>query len=309
MTKLELNSDSYQIKNYELTPEGFLKFWMVAGIPNQELVYDGGRRKETINKEALFNEDSISTAIGKPVTFNHPPRPINSKNYKEYIKGTLLQEYSEDDNGALVLAGIVHDDATVQAILKGDVKYVSASYTADKTPNSDGVLEQTNRRYNHIAVLSSEYSPRAGENSKIIILDDTPPQVDNQEKPVEKPAENNIDAMEIQERVELLTDWKPILQKNNIAIDYNADANTIKRQILSIYYPEKTIKALNNDAVLQGFWLNFAANPISKTSEENEDSFDTGYARKQNSPHSVMNFDSYVDNVRDKFIALIEGKK
>lgn len=332
MSKLQLNSDSFQIKNYELTPEGFLKFWMVGGVPGQELVYDGGKRKEVINKDALFNEDSLSTAVGKPVTFNHPPRPINAKNYRDYSKGTLLQEYSEDDNGALVLAGIIHDDATVQAIMKGEVKYVSASYLADKTPNSDGVLEQTNRRYNHIAVLSKEYTPRAGESSKIVILDDTPPQQSDSEKDAdgnsdkgdvnastdksgktdntvekEKPV-SNIDAMEIQERVELLTDWKQVLQQNNIAIDYNADANTLKRQVLSVYYPEKTIKALNNDAVLQGFWLNFVSNP-QPAATSNDDGFDTGYNRKQNSPHATMNFDSNVDAARDKYISMIEGKK
>lgn len=312
MTKLQLNSDSYQIKNYELTPEGYLKFWMVGGIPGQELVYDGGKRKETINKDALFNEDSLSTAVGKPVTLNHPPRPINAKNYREFSKGTLLQEYSEDDNGALVLAGIVHDDATVQAIMKGEVKYVSASYLADKTANNDGVLEQSNRRYNHIALLSPEYSPRAGENSKIIILDDTPPHqsdsdsdktdVKAESKTEKETPKNNIDAMEIQERVELLTEWKKVLDENNLAIDFNSDSNTIKRQVLSIYYPEKTIKALNNDAVLQGFWLNFVSNPQQKTA--NDDGFGIGSGGR-----TGYNFDSDVDAIRNKYIARMEGKQ
>jgi hypothetical protein len=312
MAKLQLNSDSYQIKNYELTPEGYLKFWMVGGIPGQELLYDGGR-KEIINKDALFNEDSLSTAVGKPVSLNHPPRPINAKNYREYSKGSLLQEYSEDENGALVFAGIVHDDAIVQAIMKGEITHVSASYLAEKKANDDGILEQTNRKYNHIALLTKEFSPRAGENSKIIILDDTPPQADSDdtENKKEKPV-NNIDAMEIQERVELLTDWREVLEKNSIAIDYNADSNAIKRQILGIYYPEKTIKALNNDAILQGFWLNFISNPqpeITKNDDGSESGFNFDYSRKnQNSPHGSMNFDSDVEAIRNKYIAKMEGK-
>lgn len=305
MEKKSLNRDSYEIKNYEVTPEGYLKFWMVAGIPGKELVYDGGR-KEFINKDYLFDEKSIASAVGKPVCLNHPPRPINSKNYLQFSKGTLLQEYSDDENGSLVLSGIVHDGETVEKILKGEVKYVSASYTADKIQNDDGIFEQRNRKYNHIALLTEDFSPRAGENSKIVMhFEEMPIQKDEQEVVKETPSQN-IDAGEIEQRVEILASWKEILEKNNIAIDYNEDSKTLKRKILRIFYPEETIKALNNDSVLEGFWLNFISQAPASINEDGNRK-DLGYGRK-NSPHAGLNFDSEIDSIRNQFIAKMENR-
>ena len=183
----------------------------------------------------------------------------------------------------------------MKSVTEGRCKYVSASYLAEKTENNDGVLNQTNRQYNHFAILSDEYSPRAGEDSKIIILDDTTttpetmPQIDGIDMTPSMP--------DIAERVELLTTWKTILEENSLAIDYQSDSNSIKRQILSIYYPDNTIKSLNDDAVLKGFWLNFVSNNDTK---ENDKKIPTKIP---------LNFDSAVQDARTKYIAKMQGGK
>lgn len=164
-----LNTDSFKIKNYELTPEGYLKFWLVGGVPDQILDY--GTHKESINEDTLFNPQSVNSAVGKPISFNHPPSAIDVSNIRDYSKGTILQEYSkEPDTKALVLAGIVHDSELINEILSQKISYISAGYTAKKELNNDGILEQKSRHYNHFALLSEDYQPRAGANSKIILI-------------------------------------------------------------------------------------------------------------------------------------------
>lgn len=330
---IELNSDSFEIKNYELTPEGFLKFWLVGGIPGKELVYDGGR-KEIINSDALFDENSINSAVGKPISFNHPPRAITSKNYKQYSHGIVLQEYAKDDStGALVLAGIVHDADMVDGIMKGKYKYVSAGYSADKTPNNDGVLLQSNRSYNHFGILDENHAPRAGEESKIIKIDDSIDNsqsdagVNNNQQNLSKPAKtethiapastpqttNEDMTQEINERVDLLLEWKPVLLQNNKACSSNMDSKQIKRQVLSIYYPEKTMNLINADNI-DGVWLGFLTTANINTDAGENDTFAQSnlmnYRPKVTTPASqqVVNFDSAVDSAIDVFIKKMEGK-
>jgi hypothetical protein len=167
--KQHLNCDSYKIKNFERTPEGYLKTWIVAGIPDKILEYDGGK-KEKINSDALFDEKSVASAIGKPICMNHPPVPIDSRNFTKYAKGSILQQFDEDDAGGLVLSAIIHDADMADQIESGKIKYFSSGYGATKQLNSDGILDQTSRHYNHFAGLTPEYSPRAGESSIVLIF-------------------------------------------------------------------------------------------------------------------------------------------
>lgn len=319
---IELNADSFEIKNYEMTPQGYLKFWLVGGIPDKELVYDGGKRKEIINADNLFDEVSINSAVGKPVRLNHPPRPINSRNYKDNMHGVVLQEYSKDaDTGALVLAGIVHDADVVDGIMKNKYKYISAGYSATKTPNDDGVLVQSNREYDHFAVLSEEFAPRAGEESKVLILVDTVEKQQDATSTTTTSTNNNTVDMEklnqdIAGRVELLTTWKPILEEHKKAIDYNADSKAIKRQILSIYYPEKTMKFITNENI-DGVWVGFitTANLNSDAGDDvsdNQSHLPTSAYRMKTpvSKSSVVpaNYDATLDSEIEKFIKKMEGR-
>jgi hypothetical protein len=325
---LTLNADSFEIKNYELTKEGFLKFWFVGGIPDSELHYADplaidGKRREIINADALFNEDSINTAVGKPITLNHPPRAVNASNYRNFALGTILSEYQKDpETGALVMSGIIHDSVLADKVMKGEYKYVSMGYSTPKTLNDDGVLVQTLRDYNHGGVLDAEHMPRAGENSKIVILDET---VQKQSDAVLAeditPASattvipattEDIKTPEImqmpanmEEFLEILTAWKPVLDEHGKAINYNGDAKAVKRQIMSIFYPEKTMKSVKTENI-DGMWIGFLVNnDAQKTAVEgNEYAASTPASRT-----GIFNYDAEVDTARDAYIKKLESKK
>lgn len=286
---MQINTDSYEMaKNYEITPEGYLKFWLTGGIPNKELEYEDGRR-ESIKPEALFDEQSIKSAIGKPITLNHPPQAINSLNYRNFSCGIVMQEYTKDSEGALVLAGVIHDEDVVKSVIRGDLKYVSPGYTAKKESNMDGSYLQSNREYNHFALLTKEFAPRGGKQSKIHILSDMyQNQIDSNS------ANDKKMEAEIAERLELLTTWKNQLESNNISIDYSLDSKGIKRQILGIYYPEKTMK-LVNESNIDGCWLGFVTNTDTRNQTDLELLPDS-------------NFDSTTESVVEKFIKKMEGK-
>lgn len=267
MSNLILNVDSEEIKNYELTPEGYMRLWLAVGVADQDLVYDS--RVETIDLSALIDKSSINTAVGKPVVLNHPPQAVLSNNFSENAKGISLQEIATDSNTAF-MASVIWDDETISKIKNKEITHTSSAYIATKTPNQDGSkIKQTNRVYNHFAVLTPENAPRAGRNSRILLLNtDSQPTNNNGKTTTELSQPTmNIDSEEIKNRTELLVNYKAILDEKKIAIDYNLDSKGIKKLILSCYYPPQILNQINSDSVLDGFWLNFNVNQLQKNQE------------------------------------------
>jgi hypothetical protein len=285
---IPLNSDSYLIPNYELTKDDYLNCWAVLGVANQNLKYPD--RIEYTIPEHLFNEDSITTAMGKPICRTHPPRALNAHNRQKYAIGSLLQEYSQDGD-KLVMAAQIWHPPTIQEILQGKIKYTSAGYQPIKQLNEDGRYLQIFKEYNHLAVLPEDYAPRAGEQSRILNLDDSAePEELNMQQNNQQTNEN------IGERVELWSEWRPFIIANNKTIDFNLDSRGIKKLILSCIYPEKTLRSLNNDSLLDGFWINFELNKdsILDTRQEEQE-----YSQNQDSKTSAY----------DAYVAKITGKK
>lgn len=315
-----MNTDQFEIQKYELTKEGYLKLWMIAGVPDKVLDY--GNRREIINKDSLFNPDSLNTVVGKPITLNHPPVAVISDNIQKYYRGVALQTMDADDDGNLVIPAIIHDDATIKGILSGKYKYVSSAYSADKALNSDGILEQTNRHYNHFAILDNDNKPRAGNQSKVltdsmdndmenktddvVILDDkaggivdkvtvdSTPQPTTQPTPQPNPPLPIQNTDSISEKVELLVKWKPILDEKGVTINYDSDVKSLKKSILSTSYPPETISLLNENNI-DGFWLAFTMNTDSQNSKTSSQKLD--------------NFDSILESELSKYIDKITGVK
>ncbi len=72
----QVNVDA--IKQWEITPEGYLQIDIPIARPGV-LVYDRNRgdaftAKEYRSADELFNQDSMNTLIGKPVTVSLHPR-------------------------------------------------------------------------------------------------------------------------------------------------------------------------------------------------------------------------------------------
>lgn len=307
-----MNTDQFEIKKYELTKEGYLKLWMIAGVPDKVLDY--GDRKEVINRDSLFNQESLNSVVGKPITLNHPPVAVISDNIRQYYRGVALQTMDADENGNLVIPAIIHDSEIIQGILNRKYKYVSSAYSASKELNADGILEQSNRHYNHFAVLDEECKPRAGNESRVItdsepitmtdttndkpISDDKAVGVsDSQDskvtlEPVVSTPIQPINSDSISEKVELLVNWKPVLDAKGVTINYDSDIKGIKKTILSTNYPPETM-ALLNDANIDGFWLAFTMNKDSQ--------------KISPTPEKLDNFDSVLESELAKYTNKIAG--
>lgn len=294
MENLILNTDSQPIKNWEESRDGYMKLWLSIGVPNQDLNYDGNRI-EFIDKADLINPESINTAVGRPVVLNHPPVAVTANQFNNFAGGVSLQEYAQDSDGTVYMASVLWDDKLKSGVRNKEYTHTSSAYYATKTPNLDGKIKQTNRKYDHFAILSPEYTPKAGAKSKVLLLnmDSTTPSTS-----VINPM--NLDA-EVKTRTELWVDWLPILKEKGKTIDYNLDSRAIKKAVLSCFYPEQTINQLNVDSLLDGFWLNFVANPNplnpkNPVAPANAYSFNT-------------DGDDPVEAERQKYIDAVSGKK
>ena len=151
---------------------GFLKVPITAtrtGI----FVYkkpDGGSFKELRLPNEVFNDDSMDSLRGVPITNRHPTEMINSKNAKELTKGFSSDMVTRNDDKLETHATITHEDLIQELEANTSLREVSCGYelNLDFTP---GVYKgerydavQRNIRYNHIAVVDKG---RAGSSSRI----------------------------------------------------------------------------------------------------------------------------------------------
>lgn len=130
---------------------------------------DGSVVRELVTADALFNEESMSTLSGSPVTIGHPAVGLlNSQNASSYSKGAVAS--AKADGGNLGVGVTVTNDDAIAAVNRG-TRQLSPGYTAvmDYTP---GVTEdgqhydaiQVSRSYNHLAIVDSA---RGGPECKI----------------------------------------------------------------------------------------------------------------------------------------------
>jgi hypothetical protein len=177
----ELRVDTGKIFKSEKTEEGYLRVWMTVSRTG-ELQYrndDGSARTELVSHQTLFDQGSLNTAWGKPITDNHPRKNdqyilIDSSNTRDYQRGMTQQGMVVNDN-FLTVVGVITDGELIRKVESGE-NQVSAGYKASIVDRGDGKYEQMNRRYNHFAVLPKG---RAGEDVKVHLdcfrcdLDDT----------------------------------------------------------------------------------------------------------------------------------------
>lgn len=118
--------------------------WEV-GITDQKVVY--------VKREAqdVFDEDSMNSIKGKPVTLNHPDELVNSKNFKDYAVGFIDEVWRDGDNIVGVI--VIQDEKAIQAVETGELKDLSLGYTARLIKDEDGKLKQTEIVINHLAIV------------------------------------------------------------------------------------------------------------------------------------------------------------
>jgi hypothetical protein len=161
----EQRLDAGVIKDWRETPEGFLDVNITFSKVGS-LVYqrgDGTLQTEYLTEEELFNEDSLATATGKPVTWQHPPEWVTKDNARKYARGSTGTKIIKDTPFATILA-TVHDGELIDIIKSGKAKQVSAGYTTEVVKGDGGKLYQTARRYNHFSVVPQG---RAGADVRV----------------------------------------------------------------------------------------------------------------------------------------------
>lgn len=174
MDKIEIvdSAKSFAVKNYKEYPDGSLLCWFRVA---RDGVYDYGSHKDYLSKDQLFDDNSLNSIVGTPITLNHPERHIKNLDERARLSvGTILQETVEDKDGEthfLTVPGLITNEQVKQHIIRGDIRQVSPGHLTTRIKVDDSSLgyqyEQRDRQYNHVALVGEG---RAG-NAQIILND------------------------------------------------------------------------------------------------------------------------------------------
>jgi len=149
--------DRAPLANTERLPDGRLRvratFSRVG--PLNYLRADGTMQQEIVTADELFREDSLETAGLAPVTLGHPPDGmVTPKTWKKYAVGASGSTVIANRVDGLVdVVFVIGDEEAIEAVESGRATEVSAGYSTLVESRGDGRLYQTNRQYNHIAIV------------------------------------------------------------------------------------------------------------------------------------------------------------
>jgi hypothetical protein len=161
MSTTSCRYDVSPIEKYEMTPEGYLRVW--ASIARTGIQHytdaDGSIRKEFRPETEVASPESLASFAGKAITMEHPPVLLDSENTKNYQIGFTGSEIVYD-NGFVKAVMTVTDRETIDKVMRGDVREVSAGYRVnyDPTPgvtdsgeHYDGIQKEISG--NHVAIV------------------------------------------------------------------------------------------------------------------------------------------------------------
>ena len=172
MSTTSCRYDFSPIEKYEVTPEGYLRAWASIARTGIQLYTDadGSVRREYRPETEVASPDSLASFAGKAITSEHPPVLLDAENTKDYQVGFSGTEVVYD-NGFVKAVMTITDQDTIERIMRGDAREVSAGYRVnyDPTPgvtdsgeHYDGIQKEI--LGNHIAVVRRG---RAGPQVKL----------------------------------------------------------------------------------------------------------------------------------------------
>jgi len=172
MSTTSCRYDFSPIEKYEVTPEGYLRAWASIARTGIQLYTDadGSVRREYRPETEVASPDSLASFAGKAITSEHPPVLLDAENTKDYQVGFSGTEVVYD-NGFVKAVMTITDQDTIERIMRGDAREVSAGYRVnyDPTPgvtdggeHYDGIQKEIFG--NHIAVVRRG---RAGPQVKL----------------------------------------------------------------------------------------------------------------------------------------------
>jgi len=163
------------------------------GLTDQKVVY--------IKREPqdVFDEASLQSIKGKPVTLGHPDVMVNSKNFKDHVVGFIDEVWRDGDN--LVGVIVIQDEQAIEKVEKGELKDLSLGYTARLIKDEDGKFKQTEIVVNHLAIVAE------GRAKNARIMDEKT--VDDKKVPKEETTEqiSEVDKKEVEKRMKTFIDF------------------------------------------------------------------------------------------------------
>ena len=99
----------------------------------------------------VFDEDSLASFDGKPITLYHPEEKVTSKNFQKYAVGHVKNVHRDGDN--IVGDLVIQDADAIELVVDGKLKDLSLGYQADLVPTADGRLKQEKIIINHLAIV------------------------------------------------------------------------------------------------------------------------------------------------------------
>lgn len=166
-----LRFDKSKMDGVTITGNGYMKanaFATRCGVFTY-MNFDGSLRRELRPEDEVFKQESLKTLAEVPLTNDHPPVLLDSKNTRQYAVGFTGAEVKRtEDKVAINLT--VTDDVTIGQVMEGGKQELSCGYFCDiefKSGMWNGIAYdaiQRNIAYNHLAVVERG---RAGPDVKI----------------------------------------------------------------------------------------------------------------------------------------------
>lgn len=148
-----LTNDGYLVANVRCARIGIQDY---AGF---EVGSDLERVRVYRPESEVFSKDSLATFVGKPATDDHPPEPVNAKNWKKFTVGSVGNEVLRD--GDFIRVPLTLMDADVIQKVQEGKREISMGYemTLDfdqpgTTPDGEAYdAIMTNLKMNHLAIV------------------------------------------------------------------------------------------------------------------------------------------------------------
>lgn len=164
MTATEYRIDRGSLRSPRRNDQGFLlvdAFAARSGILEYpDSAMPGGVRRELREPAVVFDEASLASYEGVPITSDHPSVMLDRSNATEYQRGTVLAPGRQDGDHVAV-ALVINDGGLIDQIEAGKVQ-VSAGYKVryDATPGEHPLYGKFSGRQlavvlNHVAIVGT----------------------------------------------------------------------------------------------------------------------------------------------------------
>lgn len=159
-----------ELGRYEVTDEGYLRISGVAakaGTMGYVNDADGSTIRDYVPADVL--RAASASLRNTPITLEHPPGLVTSRDVRQYQVGEVVDSVHGDDSDETEVELLVRDHEAVQAVLSREVTGLSPGYHVTREPVPEGAefdaeRVQVARRYNHLALTRR---PRRGAETSV----------------------------------------------------------------------------------------------------------------------------------------------